>query len=152
MTDALDKARQDEMIGTKGLAESFPLSISGILAYSNAADLTHQETKVLFERLIAAELDAAKQRIAELELWHNAAKVLHDEMKRERDEARAQNADAHRTGFLECQRQAVECVPTNWLHPSLSHMLGGKALTNSDVEAAMRAVAQAISQLKPEGE
>lgn len=74
------------------------------------------------------ELDAAKQRIAMLEDWDRASKVLHDEMKRERDESKQRIAELERdaahwkdssstwmkaagesyqAGFLACQKAAV---------------------------------------------
>jgi len=60
--------------------------------------------------------------------------------------------EAHKAGWEACRAAAVECVPTNWLHPSLSHMLGGRPLTNSDVEAAMRSIAQAIATMEYEND
>lgn len=89
--------------------------------------------------------DAAKQRIAELEGLLEAFKNLEPNVK-------LMIKLARKAGFEAAKKAAVGKVPTNWLDPAVAHMLGGKTITNADVERAMQNVAQAISELKPEGE
>lgn len=173
MTDALDKARQaieamtsaerrleivrlieatKDMPGVsvrlaKLMRTEWPAVVNELIRAEKRHDVMCDLAGAVRENQLSEqdELDAAKQRIAELEAERDAMGNALAALVKDKDEA-------HRTGFLAAQKMAVECVPTNWLDPAVQHMLGGKTITGPDVEKAMQAVLFAISQLKPEGE
>lgn len=113
------------------------------------------------------ELDAAKQRIAELESKlhtaqhenHKLSEMLRPGSPTERaptqdayDAACAalhkhrERADtAHHVGFLECQRQAAEKIATAKFKPAEDDL-------ERHLNGLVDGLIQAISQLKPEGE
>jgi hypothetical protein len=123
MTDALDKARQDEnediVVELKEAIENDPL----------IQETGYDDT---FRRAIAG-IDAAKQRIAELGVQLKGAewssKHNYDGWMQEVERGK----ESYQAGFLACQKQAAECMAT---------------YANGNHEDKARA--QAISELKPE--
>jgi hypothetical protein len=140
MTDALDKARQDCWVCKQPIG-------NGAMVRFCADDLktrAHADIETCVAELLIGS-DAAKKRIAELERENNALTDELDMREQEDclddDELVKARTEAHQAGFLACQKAAEEEVR------SYKSAKASAAWNLAIVQAA-----QAISQLKPEGE
>lgn len=141
MTDALDKAPQ-------------PFDrLEPVICSQGGVPYNNVHIEYWKRRAVAADEDLrlASRRITELEALQDAAA---EEIQHLRDDC----ATAHPTGFLECQRQTVnlcerEAETSKRLaraYFEVGNLVDGES-RNSQAVAALH-LAQAISQLKPEGE
>jgi hypothetical protein len=92
---------------------------------------------------VRSELDAARQRIAEIESERTAILLERNNLMASLAYTEQAAKEAHRTGFLECQRQAVQVARDYTFDEERQH-------SNKAVQANVaQNIAQAISLLQP---
>jgi hypothetical protein len=102
---------------------------------------------------LTLQLDIAKQLIAELTVERDNLDALCT-IARESMAAAFKRADeAHQAGFLACQKAAVECVLNHGYLLTIRDTKTGPSTRDREVCKEVRdQAAQAISELKPEGQ